>query len=152
VARRGYDGRVSDPRTIVRIAAHAPSVDEALAAVSDPSAGGTCVFVGTVRDHSGAGGDVRELTYEAWDEMAAERLGGIAAAILERYDVSRVALLHATGTLQIGEVSVVVAVSAPHRAAAVDACRYGIEELKADVPIWKKETLATGDAEWVMGA
>lgn len=152
MARRGYDGCVSDPRTIVRIGAHAPSVDEALAAVADPAAGGTCVFVGTVRDHSGAGGDVRELTYEAWDEMAAERLAGIAKAILERYDVSRVALLHATGTLQIGEVSVVVAVSAPHRAAAFDACRFGIEELKADVPIWKKETLATGDAEWVMGA
>lgn len=152
MAPRGYDGRVSDPRTIVRIGAHAPSVDEALAAVADPAAGGTCVFVGTVRDHSGAGSDVRELTYEAWDEMAAERLAAIASTMHDRWDVCRVALLHATGTLRIGEVSVVVAVSAPHRAAAFDACRFGIEELKADVPIWKKETLSTGDAEWVMGA
>ena len=76
----------------------------------------------------------------------------VAATIHERWSVCRVALLHATGQLAIGQVSVVVAVSAPHRAEAFEACRFGIEELKRDVPIWKKEALATGEADWVMGA
>lgn len=141
-----------EDRIAVRVAETRPSVDEALAAVADPAAGGTCVFVGTVRNHSGAGDEVRGLTYEAWDELATDRLAEIGAAILDRWDVCRVALSHATGALGIGEVSVVVAVSAPHRAEAFDACRFGIEELKRDVPIWKKETLATGEADWVMGA
>lgn len=145
-------GGVTRGRTLVRIAPAPPSADEALAAVADPAAGGTCVFVGTVRDHSAAGDDVTELTYEAWDELAAERLEEIAAQIHARWTVCAVALLHATGTLSIGEVSVVVAVSAPHRAEAFDAARFGIEELKRDVPIWKKEALTTGDADWVMGA
>jgi molybdopterin synthase catalytic subunit len=145
-------GAVTRGRTLVRIAPAPPSADEALAAVADPAAGGTCVFVGTVRDHSAAGDDVTELTYEAWDELAAERLEEIAAQIHTRWTVCAVALLHATGTLAIGQVSVVVAVSAPHRAEAFEAARFGIEELKRDVPIWKKEALSSGDADWVMGA
>ena len=129
-----------------------PSVDDALAAVADPAAGGTCVFVGTVRNHSGAGSEVTDLTYEAWNELAEQRLQEIAERIFEQWPVCRVALLHATGTLQIGERSVVVAVSAPHRAEAFEACRFGIEELKHDVPIWKKEALTSGETDWVMGA
>jgi len=136
----------------VRIAPDPPSVDEALATVADAAAGGTCVFVGTVRDRSAAGDDVTELTYEAWDELATERLDEIATQIHARWTVCAVTLLHATGTLAVGQVSVVVAVSAPHRAEAFDAARFGIEELKRDVPIWKKEALTTGDADWVMGA
>jgi molybdopterin synthase catalytic subunit len=143
---------VTNDRTLVRVAESQPSVDEALEAVADPAAGGTCVFVGTVRDRSGAGEAVTGLTYEAWAELAAERLGGIAATIHDRWSVCRVALLHATGQLAIGQISVVVAVSAPHRAEAFEACRFGIEELKRDVPIWKKEALTTGEADWVMGA
>ena len=136
----------------MRVTDQPPSVDEALAAVADPAAGGTCVFIGTVRDHSAAGPTVTDLTYEAWDELAGERLDEIAAAIHERWTVCAVAVLHATGTLAVGQVSVVVAVSAPHRAEAFEAARFGIEELKRDVPIWKKEALTTGDADWVMGA
>jgi molybdopterin synthase catalytic subunit len=143
---------VTADRTLVRIGEGVPSVDEALAAVADPAAGGTCVFVGTVRDRSGAGEAVTDLTYEAWDELAATRLAAIATTIHERWAVCRVALLHATGRLAIGQVSVVVAVSAPHRAEAFEACRFGIEELKRDVPIWKKEAFTTGEADWVMGA
>jgi molybdopterin synthase catalytic subunit len=145
-------GVMTSERTLVRIGEGPPSVDDALAAVTDPAAGGTCVFVGTVRDHSGAGDAVTDLTYEAWDELAVARLGEIAATIHEQWSVCRVALLHATGTLAIGQVSVVVAVSAPHRAEAFEACRFGIEELKRDVPIWKKEAFTTGEADWVMGA
>jgi molybdopterin synthase catalytic subunit len=145
-------GGVTRGRTLVRIAPTPPSVDQALAGVADPAAGGTCVFVGTVREHSAAGDDVTELTYEAWDELATERLEEIASQIHDRWTVCAVALLHGTGTLAVGQISVVVAVSAPHRAEAFEAARFGIEELKRDVPIWKKEALSTGDADWVMGA
>ena len=124
---------------------------DALAFVADPGAGGTCVFIGTVRDHSGDGA-VTALRYEAWEEMAQERLEEIAREILERWPACKVALLHRTGELDIGEVSVAVACSAPHRAEAFEACRHGIERIKTEVPIWKKESLRSGDARWVMGS
>jgi molybdopterin synthase catalytic subunit len=141
---------VSD-RFLQRIGEQPLSVDEALAFVADPAAGGTCVFLGTVRDRSDAGA-VTGLSYEAWEDLAAERLGEIAATMFDSWEVTRAAILHRTGDLAVGEVSVVVAVSAPHRAAAFDACRHGIERLKEDVPIWKKEGLVSGDTHWVMGS
>jgi molybdopterin synthase catalytic subunit len=127
------------------------SGDEALAFVADPAAGGTCVFVGTVRDHSDAGA-VTGITYEAWDELAEERLGELADELFARWPIRKVAILHRHGTLAVGEASVAIAVSSAHRAEAFDACRYAIERLKHDVPIWKKEALADGDGRWVMGA
>jgi molybdopterin synthase catalytic subunit len=127
------------------------SVDAALAAVADPGAGGTCVFVGTVRDRSDQG-EVTGLTYEAWDDLAVHRLIEIAEELLRTWQLRRVALLHRTGELAVGEASVVVAVSAPHRAEAFEACRQAIERLKQDVPIWKKEGLRSGEAHWVMGS
>ena len=139
-------------QVFVRIGSDPLSVDEALAWVADPGAGGTCVFVGTVRDHSNAG-DVTGLRYEAWDELA-----GRAAprdrrrAVRDSGRVRKVAILHRTGDLSVGEASVVIACSAPHRADAFEACRQGIERLKEDVPIWKKEALVSGDAHWVMGS
>lgn len=136
---------------LVRISADPPAVDEALGFVQDPGAGGTCVFVGTVRDSSGAG-EVTGLHYEAWDELATTRLEEIAAELFERWTVRKVAILHRTGELAIGEASVVIACSAPHRADAFDACRHAIERLKQDVPIWKKEDLVSGEAHWVMGS
>jgi molybdopterin synthase catalytic subunit len=136
---------------LVRLSADPLSVDEALAFVADPAAGGTCVFVGTVRDVSAAG-EVTALHYEAWDELAEDRLREIAGEVLERWPVRRVAILHRTGDLPVGEASVLVACSAPHRAEAFEACRHGIERLKQDVPIWKKEELVSGEAEWVMGS
>lgn len=138
-------------RALVRVTPDPLSVQEALVAVSDPGAGGTCVFVGTVRDRSKAG-DVTGLRYEAWEELALARLGRLAEELAERWPVRKVAILHRTGDLAVGETSVVVACSAPHRADAFDACRHGIERLKEDVPIWKKEALATGEAHWVMGS
>jgi molybdopterin synthase catalytic subunit len=138
-------------RLTVRVQPDPLSVDDALAAVADPAAGGTCVFVGTVRDHSDAGA-VTGLWYEAWDELAVRRLGEIGSDLVGRDDVLRVAIHHRTGELGIGEASVVVAVSAPHRAEAFEACRDGIERLKHDVPIWKKEALVDGEARWVEGS
>jgi molybdopterin synthase catalytic subunit len=143
-------GAVSEA-VLVRLSADPLSVDEALAFVADPAAGGTCVFVGTVRDASSAG-EVSALRYEAWDELAEDRLREIGTDVLERWPVRRVAILHRTGDLPVGEASVVVACSAPHRAEAFEACRHGIERLKRDVPIWKKEELVSGEAEWVMGS
>jgi molybdopterin synthase catalytic subunit len=136
---------------LVRISADPLDVDEALSFVADPGAGGTCVFVGTVRDSSPAG-EVTGLHYEAWEEVAGARLREVASQLFERWPVRRVAILHRTGDLAIGESSVVVACSAPHRAEAFDACRHGIERLKQEVPIWKKEALVSGEAQWVMGS
>ncbi len=143
-------GRMSQP-LLVRITAEPLDPSEALAFVADPGSGGTCLFVGTVRDHSAAGG-VTGLRYEAWEDEAERRLGQIAGEMFEKWPVRRVALLHRTGSLDVGEASVAVACSAPHRADAFEACRHGIERLKEDVPIWKKEDLATGDSHWVMGS
>ena len=136
---------------LVRITADPVGADEAVAFVADPAAGGTCVFLGTVRDHSD-GGRVTGLTYEAWEEQAQHRLEGVAEEMFGRWPLRRIAFLHRWGELAVGEVSVVVACSAPHRTEAFEACRHGIEQLKRDVPIWKKEHLATGSSSWVMGS
>ncbi len=135
----------------LRISSEPLSVELALDFVADPGAGGTCVFVGTVRDHSVAG-EVTGLTYEAWDDVALKRLEEIGSEMLRNWPVRKVALHHRTGDLAVGEASVVVAASAPHRADAFEACRHGIERLKEDVPIWKKEALSSGESQWVMGS
>jgi len=136
---------------IVRITADPLDPAEAVASVVDPAAGGTCLFLGTVRDRSEAG-EVTGLTYEAWEELALARLGELGEELFASWPLCKVALWHRTGELGIGEVSVIVACSAAHRAEAFEACRHGIERLKGDVPIWKKEHLVDGDAVWVVGA
>ncbi|HEX7464855.1 MAG TPA: molybdenum cofactor biosynthesis protein MoaE [Actinomycetota bacterium] len=138
-------------RLLIRITGDPITVQEACTFVADPGAGGTSVFLGSVRDRSEAG-HVTGLTYEAWEELATRRLEEIGGQMLERWPVRRVALLHRTGDLGVGEVSVVVACSSPHRGEAFEACRYGIERLKEDVPIWKKEHLTAGESHWVMGS
>jgi molybdopterin synthase catalytic subunit len=143
-------GAVSDS-LLVFVTPEPLSVDSALAAVADPGAGGTCVFMGTVRDRSDQG-EVTGLTYEAWDDLAVRRLTEIGEELHRTWPLRRVAVLHRTGELAVGEASVVVAVSAEHRAEAFEACRRGIERLKQDVPIWKKEGLRSGEAHWVMGS
>src|SRR4029453_15726651 len=141
----------SDERVLVRVGPEPLDPGAALAWVGDPGSGGTCVFVGTVRDHSDRGG-VTGLTYEAWEEEAERRLHEVAAEMFERWPVRKAALLHRTGELAIGEAAVVVGCSAPPRAEAFEACRHGIERTKDDVPIWKKEALTAGEAHWVMGS
>jgi molybdopterin synthase catalytic subunit len=95
---------------------------------------------------------VTGLTYEAWDDLAVRRLTEIGEELHGAWALRRVAILHRTGELEVGEASVVIAVSAAHRAAAFEACRQAIERLKQDVPIWKKEGLRSGEAHWVMGS
>jgi molybdopterin synthase catalytic subunit len=136
---------------LVRVTPEAIGIEEVSSFVADPGAGGTCVFVGTVRDRSDAG-DVTGLTYEAWEDLAHRRLLELAGDVRSRWPLRKVAIVHRFGALTVGDVSVAIAVSAAHRAEAFDACRELIERLKQDVPIWKKEHLTTGDAAWVMGS
>ena len=135
----------------IRVTADPLDPAEAIASVADPAAGGTCVFLGTVRDHSDAG-SVTGLTYEAWRELALSRLEELGEELFSTWPLRRVSLWHRTGDLAIGQTSVIVACSAAHRAEAFEACRRGIERLKDDVPIWKKEHLVAGESHWVMGA
>lgn len=136
---------------LVRVTSSEIGADEAVAFTADGGAGGTCVFLGTVRDRSDAG-DVTGLTYEAWEELALRRLEELGEEVFARWPVRKVALLHRFGELAVGDVSVAIAVSAPHRAEAFEACRHAIERLKHDVPIWKKEHLVSGESSWVMGS
>jgi molybdopterin synthase catalytic subunit len=133
------------------IALVATPIDAAavLASVADPDHGGTALFVGTTRRESGAR-EVVELRYEAYEELALAELRAIAAEA-ERSFAARVAVAHRTGTVAVGEPSVVVAASAGHRPAAFAACRYLIDELKARAPIWKQTVHADGAATWVDG-
>lgn len=136
---------------LVRVATEKIGAGEAVAFVGDPGAGGTCLFLGTVRDSSDAG-EVTGLTYEAWQELAITRLEELGEELFTRWPLERVALLHRFGELAVGDVSVAIAVSAEHRAEAFEACRHAIERLKQDVPIWKKEHLVSGESSWVMGS
>ncbi len=111
--------------------------------------GALCLFVGVVRDHN-AGRRVLHLEYEAYEEMALPLLAEIEAEVRQRWPVSAVRLEHRLGRLEIGEASVAVAVSSPHRAEAFAACRHAIDTLKQRVPIWKKEFYADGSA-WIDG-
>jgi MoaE-MoaD fusion protein len=115
--------------------------------VEDPEAGAVASFVGTVRNRS-RGREVVHLEYEAYEEMAEEMLGQLAAALTERHGLRAAAIHHRLGRVEIGEASVVIAVSAPHRSAALDACREAIDTLKTTIPLWKKEVYAGGE-EWI---
>ena len=125
-------------------------VQESLAAVSDPTAGGTVVFVGTVRNHH-RGKKVLGLEYEVYERMAEAKLQEIEDEARRRWPIEHITIVHRKGRLKIGEVSVVIAVSAEHRAEAFEACRFAIESLKHTVPIWKRETTTEGKTEWVEG-
>jgi molybdopterin converting factor subunit 1 len=119
------------------------------AAVAHKGAGAICTFTGVVRDTS-RGRSVTHLEYEAYAEMATAQMRRIADEIAERWPEARVAMAHRTGRLEVGEPSVVVSVSCPHRAEAIAACKWGIDRLKETVPIWKKEH-ATDGTYWIEG-
>ncbi|HXM17690.1 MAG TPA: molybdenum cofactor biosynthesis protein MoaE [Candidatus Tumulicola sp.] len=127
---------------------HEP-LDEYLAAqvISQDGAGGVVTFVGRVRD-SARGHEVTRLEYEAYPEMVEHVFADIAAQARKQFAITDIAIHHRVGALEIGDVSVVIAVSAPHRGAAFDACRYAIDRLKLIAPIWKKEHSPDG-AVWV---
>lgn len=125
-------------------------IDVAALAGASPADGAVCLFVGVVRNEN-QGRAVLRLEYEAYEEMALPLLEEIAAETGRLYPVTDVRLVHRLGRLEIGETSVAVAVSSPHRAEAFAACRFAIDTLKARVPIWKKELYADGSA-WLDGS
>jgi molybdopterin synthase catalytic subunit len=122
-------------------------VARVVAEVERDEAGGIASFVGTVRDAS-RGRDVTHLEYEAFEEMAEPMLRRLGDELTAKHGLSAVAIHHRIGRVEIGEASVVVAVSAPHRAAALDACREAIDTLKETIPLWKKEVYVGGE-EWI---
>ncbi len=124
--------------------------DHVLARVGSDEDGAVLLFLGVVRDHA-EGRAVRGMRYDAYEEMARAVLGEIAGEAAARLGTDRVAVVHRTGDLAIGEVSVAIAVSSPHRAEAYEASRYVIEEIKKRLPVWKKEHYADGEAAWVEG-
>jgi molybdopterin synthase catalytic subunit/molybdopterin converting factor small subunit len=123
------------------------SLEAVVAEVADDGAGGIATFTGTVRRQS-RGREVTHLEYEAYAEMAEDVMAQLAADLLERHELCAVAIHHRVGRLEIGEASVVIAVSAPHRQDALAACREAIDTLKETVPLWKKEVYEDGE-EWI---
>lgn len=137
----------SDAVRLIAVRDEPLDVAEVTAAVSDDRAGGLNVFVGAVRDHDG-GQEVVELEYSA-HPTAADRLAEVAAEVAAEFDVIAVAAVHRVGTLRIGDLAVVSAVSAAHRGEAFEASRALIDRLKQRVPIWKHQRFADGTEEWV---
>jgi MoaE-MoaD fusion protein len=122
-----------------------------IAEVADERAGAIASFLGTTRIES-RGRTVVHLEYEAYEGMAEKVMAEIAEALSARYDLCRVAITHRIGRVGIGETSVAIAVSAPHREHALAACKEAIDTLKVDVPLWKKEVYDTGETWWVRGS
>ena len=120
------------------------SLDRVVDEVRDEQAGAIATFTGTTRIHS-RGREVTHLDYEAYEGMAEQVMEQIAAELRERYEVCGIAIHHRVGRVGIGDTSVIIAVSAPHRAAAVAACKDAIERLKEQVPLWKKDVYEGGE-------
>jgi len=132
---------------IFKITTEDISADALVSALGDPAIGAVVTFVGVVRGETD-GRETQYLEYEAYPEMAEEQLRRIGAEIRERWPTIReVAIVHRVGRLEVGEVAVVIALSAAHRSETFDALRYAIDRLKEIVPLWKKEVWADG-AEW----
>ena len=121
---------------------------DVIRAVEAGDAGAIVHFLGVVRNNT-EGREVSYLEYEAYPQMAEKKMAEIAQEIHEKWGLDRVAIIHRVGRLEIGEVSVAVAVASPHRKEAFEACHYVMNRLKQIVPIWKREVWADGEEEWV---
>jgi molybdopterin synthase catalytic subunit/molybdopterin converting factor small subunit len=130
-----------------RLTADPIDLDAVVAEVADDGAGAIATFLGTTRVHS-RGRTVLHLEYEAYEGMAEKVMVEIAETLSTRYDLCKVAITHRIGRVGIGETSVAIAVSAPHREHALAACKEAIDTLKVDVPLWKKEVYEGGE-EWI---
>ncbi len=121
-----------------------------IAAVGSPSHGAICTFLGTTRETSpGDERPVEALDYEAYVEVARADFEAIANEAIERWGPLRIAIVHRTGRVALGEASVAIAVGSPHRGVAFDACEFAINTLKARAPIWKRETYRDGGTAWI---
>jgi molybdopterin synthase catalytic subunit/molybdopterin converting factor small subunit len=130
-----------------RLTADPIDLDAVVAEVVDEGAGAIATFLGTTRVHS-RGRTVLHLEYEAYEGMAEKVMAEIAETLTARYDLCKVAIAHRVGRVGIGETSVAIAISAPHREHALAACKEAIDTLKVDVPLWKKEVYEGGE-EWI---
>jgi molybdopterin synthase catalytic subunit len=130
-----------------RLTTDAVDLASVVAAVADERAGAIATFLGTTRVHS-RGRTVTHLEYEAYEGMAEQEMERIADELKRRYDLCKIAITHRLGRVEIGETSVAIAVSAPHRADALAACKDAIDTLKETVPLWKKEVYEGGE-EWI---
>jgi molybdopterin synthase catalytic subunit len=124
------------------------AVDRLVAEVAAPTCGGTCIFLGTVRNGPDEQG-VTAIEYSAYEEMVEAELGRLLADARGRWPETRIAVRHRLGTIPVGDASIAIAAAAPHRAQAFEACRYVIEEVKRRVPVWKKELRVDGTEVWV---
>jgi len=124
-------------------------VNKLLSELNDPSSGASVLFTGTVRDHNVLE-KVSQLHYEAYEEMVEKVLQEIENEIHKKWKITKFIAIHRTGSLKVGEVSVVVAVSAEHRKEAFEACKFGIDAIKERAPIWKKE-FGESRTEWLEG-
>ncbi len=138
---------MSENRIDIKLLASPLSVDDCRDFIADAYCGGEVIFVGTVRNHT-QGKEVLRLEFEAYGPMAVSEMSKIAKRIESRPDVHKVAIYHREGVLDIGEIPVIIGVSAAHRGAAFEACQYAIDTLKETVPIWKKEIFLDGEV-WV---
>lgn len=136
-----------DPIRLLEIRDTPLSIDEVFKVVGDEAAGGTALFVGTVRNHDG-GTDVDALGYSCHPSAEAE-MRRIAERVTEKFPVRALAAVHRVGDLAVGDLAVVAAVSCAHRNEAFEACRMLIDDLKHEVPIWKHQTFSNGTDEWV---
>jgi len=126
-------------------------VERAASFATGPGTGAVCVFVGTARRFT-ADRVTERLFYECYHDMALEAMESIVREARKRWQLQRCAVVHRTGWIEIEEASVVVAVGCAHRAEAFEACRFLIDRLKQEVPIWKRERFANGSENWVEGA
>ena len=133
--------------TQILLSAEPLNIQSCIDWIMSPESGGIDVFIGSVRNAT-KGKAVFKLDFEAYEPMAISEMEKIAKQAFDKWPVQKVLIHHRTGTLQVGEVPVIIAVSAAHRDAAFDACRYIIDTLKQTVPIWKKEAFEDGDV-WV---
>ncbi|MER6016040.1 molybdenum cofactor biosynthesis protein MoaE [Streptomyces bluensis] len=145
----GHPGEqaAQEPIKLIGIREKPLSLDEVFRAVGDEAAGGTALFVGTVRNHDGGAG-VAELGYSCHPSAEAE-MRRIAEKVVADFPVRALAAVHRVGDLKVGDFAVVVAVSCPHRGEAFEACRKLIDDLKHEVPIWKHQRFSDGTEEWV---
>jgi molybdopterin synthase catalytic subunit len=127
------------------------ALDALLAEVSGPEYGGTCVFLGTVRNEPGGSGEpgVTAIEYSAYETMVEAEFGRLLDDAHGRWPAARLALRHRLGRIPAGEASIAIVAAAPHRAAAFEACRFVIEEVKRRIPVWKKELRTDGSTIWV---
>jgi molybdopterin synthase catalytic subunit len=139
---------MTDPRVHTALTREPLDLAAVAARVAHDGAGASSVFVGTVREVN-VGRRVLRIDYEAYEPMAARELAAVAHEVVERHPGACIAVEHRLGTLGLGEASVVIAASHPHRGPAIAACAEAIELLKRRVPIWKREHYADGTREWV---